>query len=103
MDWRACLPSRMTVGEGQVAVFFLRFRRAGRLSGAPASWATLKEERLEEEPEGRVDAGARPSRLEEETEGTCEDGAVELRLVEGLVEVRCEVVGREEDCGVVEL
>lgn len=57
--------------------------------------------RLEEETEGRVDVGARPSRLEEEAEGTCEVGAVELRLVEGLVEARCEVVGREMGCVVV--
>lgn len=54
--------------------------------------------RLEEEADGRVDVGPRASRLEEEAEATCELGAVELRLVEGLVEARCEVVGREDVC-----
>lgn len=61
----------------------------------------MNEERLEEEAEGRVVVGARTSRLEEEAEGTCEVGAVELRLVDGLVEARCDVVGREDACVLV--
>ena len=59
--------------------------------------------RLAETAEGRVDVDARPSRLEDEAEGGCEVGAVELRLVEALVEARCKVTGRDEDCAVVKL
>ena len=43
--------------------------------------------------EGRVEVGARSSRLEDEAEGTCDVGVVEPRLVEGLVEARCDAVG----------
>lgn len=39
-----------------------------------------------------------PGGREEEAEGICEVGAVELRLVDGLVEARCDVVGREDVC-----
>ncbi len=73
----------------------------------------LKDERREEEAdgrcevvvvrscleEGRADLGRRGSRLEEEAEGTWEVGAVEARVVEG----RCDVVGREDVCVVVVL
>lgn len=41
-----------------------------------------------------------PGGREKEAEGICEVGAVELRLVEGLVEARCDVVGREDVCAV---
>ncbi len=54
-----------------------------------------------EEVEGRVDLGRRGSRAEEEAEGTWEVGAVEARVVEGRCDV--DVVGREDVCVVVEL
>ena len=110
----------MKVGGGQ-EVLSRRLRAAGPRVRAPADGLALKDEcleeeaeapcesgpvapRLEEEAKGRVDAGARPPHLEEEAEGTCDVGAVELRLVEGLVEARFEVVGlEEEDLTVVEL
>ena len=115
-DWRAWRPLGWMVIDGKMA-FVRRWRRVGRLGWVVAGWVSRKEERRVEEGvealrmlrpvarladdegvEGRVEVWARASRLEEEAEGNWEVGAVEPRLVEGL----CDVVGREDNCGVVE-
>ena len=82
---------------------------ATRLEDEAEGWIDggARPSRLEDEVEGWIDGAARPSRLEDEADGTWEVGAVELRLVEGLVEALvegpCEVVGGEVDCTAVTL